>query len=161
LLYLFSVKAAVQLTSYTDYSLRVLMYLAVSRRPLATIEAIAGAYGISHAHLTKVVQQLSALGLVETVRGRRGGLRLARPPERVNVGELIRNTESLALVECFRAGGDCVITPACGLRAVLGEYHRSKIHPSPITERLARMKGEVKPGEETFERKARYLFWLN
>jgi len=121
LLYLFSVKAAVQLTSYTDYSLRVLMYLAVSRRPLATIEAIAGAYGISHAHLTKVVQQLSALGLVETVRGRRGGLRLARPPERVNVGELIRNTESLALVECFRAGGDCVITPACGLRAVLGE----------------------------------------
>jgi Rrf2 family nitric oxide-sensitive transcriptional repressor len=111
----------VQLTAYTDYSLRVLMYLAVSRRPLATIEEIAAAYGISHAHLTKVVQELAALGLVATVRGRRGGLRLARPPERVNVGQLVRRTEHLGLVECFRPDGDCVITPACGLRAVLGE----------------------------------------
>jgi Rrf2 family nitric oxide-sensitive transcriptional repressor len=121
LICLLIVKVAVQLTSYTDYSLRVLMYLAVCRRPLATIEEIAAAYGISHAHLTKVVQELSALGLVATVRGRRGGLRLARPPERVNVGQLIRRTEQFPLVECFRSDGDCVITPACGLRAVLDE----------------------------------------
>jgi Rrf2 family nitric oxide-sensitive transcriptional repressor len=111
----------VQLTAYTDYSLRVLMYLALTPRPLATIEEIAAAYRISHAHLTKVVQELAALGYVETVRGRRGGLRLARPPERVNVGELVRGTENLDLVECFQPDGRCVVTPACGLQAALAE----------------------------------------
>jgi Rrf2 family nitric oxide-sensitive transcriptional repressor len=111
-----------QLTRYSDYSLRVLIHLAVTGRPLTTIEEIARAYGISHAHLTKVVQHLSALGLVETVRGRRGGLRLARAPDQVDVGQLIRNTEeNLALVECFQPDGECPIKPACVLRQALDE----------------------------------------
>jgi Rrf2 family nitric oxide-sensitive transcriptional repressor len=111
----------VQLTTHTDYALRVLIYLAVSKRPLATIQEIAGAYGISHAHLTKVVQWLSAQDLVETVRGRSGGLRLSRPPERINVGEVVRVTENVELVECYREWGDCAITPVCALRPLLGE----------------------------------------
>jgi Rrf2 family nitric oxide-sensitive transcriptional repressor len=111
-----------QLTRYADYSLRVLIHLAVTPKPLATIQEIAGAYGISHAHLMKVVQHLSALGLVETVRGRSGGLRLARPPEDVNVGRLVRDTEeNLALVECFRDDGHCAIESMCLLRRALHE----------------------------------------
>lgn len=110
-----------QLTTHTDYALRVLIYLAVSKRPLATIQEIAGAYGISHAHLTKVVQWLSAQDLVETLRGRRGGLRLSRPPERINVGEVVRVTENVELVECYREGGRCAITPVCALRPLLGD----------------------------------------
>lgn len=111
-----------QLTRYSDYSLRVLIHLAVTPEPLATIEGIASAYGISHAHLTKVVRHLGALGLVETVRGRRGGLRLAVAPEAVNVGRLIRDTEeNLALVDCFRADGACAIESACVLQRALGE----------------------------------------
>jgi Rrf2 family nitric oxide-sensitive transcriptional repressor len=97
-----------QLTRYSDYSLRVLIHLAVTGRPLTTIEEIARAYGISHAHLTKVVQHLSALGLVETVRGRRGGLRLARAPDQVDVGQ-------------FQPDGECPIKPACVLRQALDE----------------------------------------
>jgi Rrf2 family nitric oxide-sensitive transcriptional repressor len=113
----------VQLTSYSDYSLRVLMYLALEPERLVTIEDIARAYGISKSHLMKVVHQLGRRGYVETVRGRRGGLRLARPPEKIRVGEVVRATEeNMALVECFEAGaGQCVIEAACGLRAVLHE----------------------------------------
>lgn len=111
-----------QLTRYSDYSLRVLIHLAVAVRPLCTIEEIARAYGISQGHLMKVVRHLAALGLVETVRGRSGGLRLARSPERVNVGEVIRRTEeNLALVECFREDGTCPIEAACVLRSALHE----------------------------------------
>jgi Rrf2 family nitric oxide-sensitive transcriptional repressor len=111
-----------QLTRYSDYSLRVLIHLAVTPERLATIEQIARAYGVSHAHLTKVVQHLSALGLVETVRGRSGGLRLARRPEQVNVGRLVRDTEeNLALVECFRDDGHCAIETVCMLRSALHE----------------------------------------
>jgi Rrf2 family nitric oxide-sensitive transcriptional repressor len=112
----------VQLTRYSDYSFRVLIYLALAGDRLATIEEIARRYGISKAHLTKVVHELGLRGYVETVRGRRGGLRLARPAEEIGVGELVRETEgSLALVECFAPDGECVIEPACGLRAVLEE----------------------------------------
>jgi Rrf2 family nitric oxide-sensitive transcriptional repressor len=111
-----------QLTRYSDYSLRVLMHLAVTPSPLSRIEEIADAYGISRGHVMKVVRHLAALGLVETVRGRGGGLRLARPPEAVNVGRVIRQTEeNLALVECFRPDGRCPIAPACVLRTALGE----------------------------------------
>ncbi len=109
-----------QLTRYSDFSLRVLIYLAVARAPLSTIEEIAAAYGISRGHLMKVVRHLSALGYVETVRGRSGGLRLAREPVDVNVGEVIRRTEeNLALVECFRGEGRCPIEQACLLRRAL------------------------------------------
>jgi Rrf2 family nitric oxide-sensitive transcriptional repressor len=113
----------VQLTRYSDYSLRVLIYLAVEPNRLVTIEEIARSYGISKAHLMKVVHQLGLRGDVETVRGRGGGLRLARRPEEIRVGDVVRSTEeNMALVECFEPGSSqCVIEPACGLRSVLRE----------------------------------------
>lgn len=111
-----------QLTRYSDYSLRVLIHLAVARQPLSTIEEISSAFGISTGHLMKVVRHLAALGLVETVRGRGGGLRLGRSPDDVNVGDVIRRTEeNLALVECFRPEGRCPIEESCGLRPALRE----------------------------------------
>jgi Rrf2 family nitric oxide-sensitive transcriptional repressor len=112
----------VQLTRYSDYSLRVLIYLALDPNRLVTIEDIARSYDISKTHLMKVVHQLGLAGYVETVRGRGGGLRLARPPEEIGVGELVRATEeSMALAECFQPSGRCAIEPACGLRPVLHE----------------------------------------
>ena len=112
-----------QLTRYSDYSLRVLIYLALDPERLVTIEEIAQSYGISKAHLMKVVHQLGLNGYVETVRGRGGGLRLARRPEEITVGEVIRSTEeNMALVECFDPeSSQCAIEPACGLRSVLHE----------------------------------------
>jgi Rrf2 family nitric oxide-sensitive transcriptional repressor len=119
-----------QLTSYSDYSLRVLIYLAVRATERATIEEIAEIYGISKGHLMKVVHKLGQAGYVETVRGRSGGLRLALAPEQIRIGEVIRQTEAtMALVECFRPQGLCRIEAACGLRPILKEaldaFHRT------------------------------------
>jgi len=113
----------VQLTRYSDYSLRVLIFLAVEPSRLVTIEEIARGYDVSKAHLMKVVHQLGLRGYVETVRGRGGGLRLARPAEEIGIGDVLRSTEeSMALVECFGpTSGGCAIEPACGLRPVLQE----------------------------------------
>lgn len=112
-----------RLTFHTDFSLRVLMYLAVHPERLATIAELAAAYGISKNHLMKVVYQLGLMGYVETVRGKHGGVRLARPPAEIVVGELVRRTEpDMALVPCFEAANAaCVITPACKLRRALHE----------------------------------------
>lgn len=112
-----------RLTRYSDYSLRVLMYLAVRPEHRATIDEISAAYGISRAHLTKVVHDLGRAGLLETVRGRGGGLRLARTPEEIAVGDVVRRTEErMDLVECFDpATSQCRIESACGLRGALGE----------------------------------------
>lgn len=112
-----------QLTRYSDYSLRVLIYLAVRPDRLATIEEISDAYEISRAHLMKVVHQLGRGGFVETLRGRGGGLQLARPPEEIGIGDVVRFTEDrLKLVECFdTATSRCRIERACGLRGVLSE----------------------------------------
>ncbi len=110
------------LTRYSDYSLRVLMYLAVKAPRMGTIEEISEAYGISRGHLMKVVRHLGALGLIDTLRGRRGGLQLARAPAEIGVGDVIRRTEeNLALVECFRDGGTCPIQDACALRRAFQE----------------------------------------
>jgi Rrf2 family nitric oxide-sensitive transcriptional repressor len=117
-----------QLTRYSDYSLRVLIFLAVQREGLATTEQIAKAYGISLAHLSKVVKHLARRGYVETVRGRSGGLRLAVPPEEIVLGEVVRSTEeTLALVECFSAPGSgaCRIESACDLARVLDQALRA------------------------------------
>ncbi len=110
-----------RLTRYTDYSLRVLLFLAVEPARKATIEEIAEAYGISRTHLMKVVRELGRHGLVDTVRGRGGGLRLARAPETIRLGDVVRRTEEdLALVDCFDPEGvPCRIDPACRLRPVL------------------------------------------
>jgi Rrf2 family transcriptional regulator, nitric oxide-sensitive transcriptional repressor len=113
-----------RLTDYTDYSLRVLLYLAVRGEGLSTIQDISDSYGISKNHLMKVVQQLGELGWVETVRGRNGGLRLAAKSVALTVGEVVRATETdFALVGCMpnRDGENrsCVISPQCRLRSAL------------------------------------------
>ena len=110
-----------RLTTFSDYSLRVLMYLGVHGEGLATIGEVARAYGVSENHLVKVVHHLAQHGYIETTRGKGGGMRLARSPEKINVGEVVRGTEdNLALVECFdRATSDCRIEPACVLKGIL------------------------------------------
>jgi Rrf2 family nitric oxide-sensitive transcriptional repressor len=110
-----------RLTVYTDYALRVLMYLAVHLEPKPTIGEISSSYGVSRNHLMKVVYELGVAGYIETVRGKNGGLRLARRPEDIGLGELIRQTEpDMALVPCFDpVNAPCAITPACRLRGVL------------------------------------------
>ncbi len=112
-----------RLTTFSDYSLRVLIYLGTTPERLATIDQVAEAYGISANHLMKVVHHLGRLGCIETVRGKGGGMRLARPPAEINVGEIVRASEdSLALVECFEeGGGDCRISRSCVLKQALGE----------------------------------------
>ncbi|UEX79715.1 Rrf2 family transcriptional regulator [Spiribacter halobius] len=115
-----------KLTRYSDYSLRVLMYLGVRGEGLATISEIAEAYGISRNHVMKVVFDLGRIGYIETVRGKRGGIRLRRAPEEINVGELVRRTEtSLELVECFGSDNTCCLAPVCVLRGALDEALRA------------------------------------
>lgn len=111
-----------RLTLFTDYSLRVLMYVGV-KDGAATISELAESYGVSRNHLMKVIQRLAQLGYLETARGRRGGLRLARPPGEISVGEVVRRMEDdLALVNCFDpAAQPCVIAQGCVLRRALGE----------------------------------------
>lgn len=110
-----------KLTTYTDYALRVLMYLATHRDRLVTISEIAEVHGISKNHLMKVVYQLGLSGMVETIRGRNGGLRLNREPADINIGEVVRNTETdFYMAECFDpSGNQCLYSPACALTGVL------------------------------------------
>ena len=109
-----------RLTQYTDYSLRVLIYLGVKGAELTPIRAITDAYDISHNHLMKVVQQLAHEGYVESVRGKGGGLRLARAANQIGLGEVVRSMEpDFSLVECLRPQGHCVISPACVLPGIL------------------------------------------
>lgn len=107
------------ITRYSDYALRVLIYLAAEPERVATIQAISESYGISRSHLMKVVNRLNQLGYVQATRGKNGGLRLGQPPAQINVGELFRRTEpDLDLVECFTASDRCAITPVCKLKHV-------------------------------------------
>lgn len=113
-----------QLTRFTDYALRVLIFLSYRKDELATINEIAESYAISEHHLTKIVHQLARLGYVTTVRGKGGGLKLARPPEQINLGEVVRHTEeTLHVVECLEEGyqGTCRLFSNCALRGVLRE----------------------------------------
>jgi Rrf2 family nitric oxide-sensitive transcriptional repressor len=112
-----------KLTSFTDYSLRVLIYLAAQPGRRATIAEISASFEVSENHLTKVVHFLGKSGWLANVRGKGGGLRLAKPPEAIVVGEVVRHTEGAALpAECFEAGGGhCTIARICRLRGVLGE----------------------------------------
>lgn len=112
-----------RLNLQTDYALRLLMHLAVNDDTLSTITDIATRYDISKNHLMKVAHILGREGIIETVRGRTGGLRLAGSAKEINVGEIVRLMEAdLAIVECFQDGsGECLITPACRLKGVFSE----------------------------------------
>ncbi|HSH48468.1 MAG TPA: Rrf2 family transcriptional regulator [Halomonas sp.] len=111
-----------RLTQFTDYSLRVLIYLALKREERSTITEIAECFDISRNHLMKVVQELSRHGYITAIRGKHGGLLLKRSPESIGLGELIRQFESdFTLVECFGEHNQCIITPACQLRVILHE----------------------------------------
>lgn len=111
-----------RLTDYTDYALRVLMYLGANPERLVTVEEVASAHAISHNHLTKVVHRLGQAGLVDTVRGRSGGVRLARAPSGINLGAVVRLTEpDFIMVECFDdMHNTCMLSPTCVLKRVLG-----------------------------------------
>jgi len=110
------------ITLYTDYSLRVLMYIALKGEELSTIREIAESYDISRNHLMKVVQELNNKGYLTALRGKNGGLRLNGRPEDINIGALVRDTErDIALVECLGEKNGCIITPACQLKFVLAE----------------------------------------
>lgn len=117
-----------QLTRFTDYALRVLIYLAYRDDELATIGEISASYDISHSHLMKIVQHLGKLGYVTTLRGKGGGLKLARPPEEINLGDVVRNTEeTLNVMECLAEGyeEDCQLYKACKLKTVLHEAQQT------------------------------------
>jgi Rrf2 family nitric oxide-sensitive transcriptional repressor len=110
-----------RLTTFTDFTLRTLIYLAVRPSRLVTIAEIATAYGIPDTHLNKVVNQLALAGDVRTVRGRHGGLKLAREMEQINIGAVLRRTEAgLALTGCFDCQ-NCTIQDHCVLKGALGE----------------------------------------
>ena len=110
-----------QLTQFTDYSLRVVLYLAAHPDRVVPLGEISRSYGVSHHHLVKVVRRLTEQGAVESVRGRSGGVRLSMPPREINVGALVRATEPhLDLVECFdKETNTCPIDGVCGLKGVL------------------------------------------
>ena len=112
-----------RLNTFTDYCLRALMYAGAKGEGLATIDEIAAAYGISRNHLMKVVLRLGQLGYLETVRGKGGGMRLAKPAEAINLGRLVRETEQdLAVVVCLQSRERvCAIQPACVLKGVLSD----------------------------------------
>ena len=113
---------AMRLTQYTDYSLRVLIYLAMQHNDqLTNIKDIAEKYTISKNHLMKVIHELGKLGFIETIRGRNGGIRLALKPDQINIGAVIRKTEEdFHLVECFNAEkNSCILSPTCRLKHIL------------------------------------------
>ncbi|VTU36192.1 HTH-type transcriptional repressor NsrR [Variovorax sp. PBS-H4] len=111
-----------KLTAFTDYSLRMLIYLAAQPGRRATIAEIASSFGVSEHHLTKVAHALGKQGCLANVRGKGGGLSLARAPASINIGEVVRFTEASTIAECFgEGGGECRITGLCRLRGVLDE----------------------------------------
>lgn len=137
-----------RLTTMTDYAMRLLMYVGRHPERLCTIAEIARAYGISEPHLMKITHRLAQRGWIETVRGKNGGMRLAHPPQQINLGAVVRDTENdLALVECFTTGGSCNMTGRCGLAAILDEamqkfmghletYTLADILPAPGSETM-------------------------
>ena len=117
----------VNLNLRTDYGLRLLVYLSVHPGETVAVARVAEAYGISSNHLTKVAQALGSAGVIELVHGRSGGVRLAREPREIVLGQVVRRVEGdQVLVECFDAKkNSCIISPACVLKGVLGEAQRA------------------------------------
>jgi len=112
------------LKKYTDYALRVLIYTAAKKdSELSSIKEISEIYNISSHHLGKIVFELNKLGLIETIRGRGGGIRLAKAPEDINIGMVVREMEDdFNILECFnRETNHCILSPACKLKHVLND----------------------------------------
>ena len=116
-----------QLTRFTDFSLRVLIHLGSHPDEQATVAKMAAEHGISRHHLTHVVHQLGVKGYIETTRGKGGGFRLARRPKLIGVGDVVRDMETgFDLAECFRPGESaCRLMPSCALKPVLAEAGRA------------------------------------
>ena len=111
-----------QITKFSDYSLRTLVHLAAAKDQVLSTRDIAEAQGLSFNHLAKITQWLAAEGYVEATRGRGGGLKLAQEPDQIGIGDLLRKSEAgSALVECMRSDGACRLSPACGLLPILVE----------------------------------------
>lgn len=110
-----------RLTYHTDYALRVLIHLAVNSGKPTRVADVADSYGISRNHLLKVALRLGRLGYVRTLRGRSGGIALARDPEEINLGAVVRGMEDdFCLVQCMqKEGGICAISPSCRLKSVM------------------------------------------
>ncbi|MBE0695115.1 MAG: Rrf2 family transcriptional regulator [Aquamicrobium sp.] len=112
-----------RMTQHTDYALRMLIFLASRPDGTCTVSDVADAYRLSRNHLLKVALRLRRLGVISTMRGRSGGIRLAREPHEIRLGELVRWTEEdFSLVECMQdGGGACSISPICRLKGIFGE----------------------------------------
>lgn len=111
-----------RLTTFTDYSLRVLIFLALKGRTMSTIGEIAGAYKVSQNHLMKIVHHLAGMGYVATVRGKGGGLKLAKDPTEIGLGDVVRGCEhSMQFAECFEPDHSCCIEGACLLKGIFRE----------------------------------------
>lgn len=112
-----------RMTQHTDYALRMLIFLAGRPDHSCTVSDVADAYRLSRNHLLKVALRLRRLGVISTTRGRSGGIRLARQPHEINLGELVRGTEEdFSLVECMQDGGGlCAISPVCRMKGIFGE----------------------------------------
>ncbi|NVD71871.1 Rrf2 family transcriptional regulator [Duganella sp. BJB1802] len=112
-----------RLTAFTDYTLRTLIYLAGQRDRLVTIAEIAERHGMSKHHLTKVVYELGLTGVIRTVRGRHGGVELARPAEEIRIGEVVRASEpDFHVADCFDARrATCVYAGRCCVQGMLGQ----------------------------------------
>jgi Rrf2 family nitric oxide-sensitive transcriptional repressor len=113
----------VQLTLFSDYALRMVLYLGAHEDRVVSLDELSRAYGISKNHLVKVAGVLLDLKVIETVRGRAGGAKLACRPGEINIGWLVRRTEpNMSIVECFDRGTNrCPIAPVCSLKGLLEE----------------------------------------
>ncbi len=143
-----------RLTTHTDYAMRLLMYVGQHPERLCTISEIARVYAISEPHLMKVTHRLAQNGWIETVRGKNGGMRLARAPEQINLGAVIRSTENdFELVECFGTGNTCSLNGQCQLTAIIGGALQSfltHLDRYTLADILPRNKPESVPnGEQT------------
>lgn len=118
--------SVLHINKYTDYSLRVLIYLALRGNELSTIGEIANSYGISKNHLMKIVQALNTKGYLTAIRGKNGGLRLQGDPADINVGVVVRDIQGgTKMVECFGTDNQCIITESCQLKHIFEEAQQS------------------------------------
>ena len=111
-----------ELSQFTDYSLRVLIHVCLRGKELSSVKEVADAFAISRNHLVKVVHNLAKLGYLNTFPGKGGGITLGKPAEEIEIGKLVRATENLTILECFPSGKQtCCIAGVCELQTVLGK----------------------------------------